>query len=178
MTAQIEEIIRNIDQYELGETDNEFVCISGEDNQVVAVAMIGQAEFHLDILSRDFDPDIYDNQECFDVIEDLALLSQHSRIRILLHNPKKISQRGHLIFYLSKRLGSLIQIRNIAEIHQHIPDTFMLVDRIGIMHRPHTDTLAATVNFKDHPKTKKLLQLFNKIWEESEPDPESEYIVV
>ncbi|MDM8566261.1 hypothetical protein QUF74_11510 [Candidatus Halobeggiatoa sp. HSG11] len=175
---KIEEIVENIEQYKLGETDEEFVCISEEHNQIVAVAMIKQAEFHLDILSQDFDPDVYDNQECFDVIEDLALRSRYSRIRILLHNTKKVSQRGHLIFYLGKRLGSLIQFRSIAEIHKHIPDTFMLVDGIGIMHRPHTDTLAATINFKDRPKTKKLLQLFNKIWEDSEPDPESRYVVI
>ncbi|MFK5971365.1 MAG: hypothetical protein QM487_14785 [Candidatus Marithrix sp.] len=175
---KIEEIIKNIDRYVLGETDEEFVCINEEDNQIIAVAMLKQAEFHLDILSQDFDPDIYDSQEFFDVIEDLALLSRHSRIRILLHNTKKVSQRGHLIFHLGKRLGSLIQFRSIAEIHMCIPDTFMLVDSIGIMHRPHTDTLAATVNFKDYPKAKKLLQLFNKIWEDSEPDPESQYIII
>ncbi len=175
---KIDEIIRNIDNYVLGETDEEFVCIDEEDNQIVAVAMLKQAEFHLDILSQDFDPDVYDNQEFFDVVEDLALLSRHSRIRILLHNTKKVSQRGHLIFYLSKRLVGLIQFRSIAELHMSIPDTFMLVDGIGIMHRPHTDTLAATVNFKDRQKTKKLLQLFNNIWEDSEPDPESRYIIV
>ncbi len=175
---KIAEIIKNIDKYVLGETDEEFVCISEDDNQIVAVAMLKQAELHLDILSRDFDPDIYDNQEFFDVIEDLALLSRHSRIRILLHNTRKVAQRGHLIFYLGKRLGSLIQFRCIAEIHMHIPDTFMLVDGIGVMHRPHSDTLAATVSFQDRPKTKKLLQLFNKIWEDSEPDPELRYIVI
>jgi len=176
--AKIAEIIKNIDRYVLGETDEEFVCISGEDNKTVAVAMLKQAEMHLDILSRDFDPDVYNNHDFFDVIEDLALLSRHSKIRILLHNTRKISQRGHLVFSLGKRLGSLIQFRSMAEIHMHIPDTFMLVDGIGVMHRPHSDTLAATVNFKDRPTAKKLLLIFNKVWEDSEPDSESRYIVI
>ena len=175
---KIDEIIKNIDRYILGETDEEFMCINEEDNQIVAVAMLKQAEFHLDILSQDFDPDVYDNQDFFDVIEDLALLSRYSKIRILLHNTKKVSQRGHLIFHLGRRLGSLIQFRSLAETHMHISDTFMLVDGIGMMHRPHTDTLAATVNFKDRPKTKVLLQLFNEIWEDSEPDPESRHILI
>ena len=161
---KIDQIIANIDNYILGETDEEFICIDEEHNQIVAIAMIKQAEFHLDILSRDFDPDIYDNEECVEVIEDLALLSKHSRIRILLHDTRKIAQRGHLMFNLGRRLGGLIQFRSVAEVYKHIPDNFMLVDGIGLMHRPHTDTLAATVNFKDRPTTKQLLQIFNKIF--------------
>ncbi|MDM8568023.1 hypothetical protein QUF50_00620 [Thiotrichales bacterium HSG1] len=175
---KITEIIENIEQYQLGETDEDFICVSDEHNRIITVALVRQVELHLDILSRDFDPDIYDNQEFFEVIEDLALHSRHSRIRILLHNTKKVAQRGHMIFYLGKRLGSLLQFRSLAEKHQHIPDTFMLADGIGVMHRPHTDTLAASVNFKDRPKVKKLSQLFNNIWEDSEPDAESRHIVV
>jgi hypothetical protein len=168
----------NIEKYVLGETDEEFVCIDEEGNQKIAVAMVQQAELHLDILSHYFEPDVYDNHEFCKVIEDLALRSRYSQIRILLHNPKQISQRGHLVMHLGRRLGSLMQFRSVAEVHKGIPDTFMLVDGIGFMHRPHTDTLAATVNFKDRPKVKKLMQLFEKIWRDAEPDPESRHLVI
>jgi hypothetical protein len=168
----------DIKKYILGETDEEFVCVEEEDNQEIAVSMIQQAEFHLDILSRYFDPEVYDTNECCEVIEDLALRSRHSRIRILLHDTKLVSQRNHLVLHLGKRLGSLMQFRNIAEVHKNIPDTFMIVDGIGIMHRPHTDTLAATVNFKDRSKAKEFSQLFEKIWANAELDPNARYIVV
>ena len=46
------------------------------------------------------------------------------------------------------------------------------------MHRPHTDTLAATVNFKDRPKVKKLSKLFEKLWEDAEPDPNTRYMIL
>ncbi len=163
--------IRNANKYILGETNEEFLCISEEDNQRIAVAMIQQAELHLDILSRDFEPAVYDNHECCEVIEDLALRSRHSRIRILLHDARLVSQRGHLVLHLGKRLGSLMQFRSLAEIHKSTPDTFLIADGIGVMHRPYTDTLAATVNFKDRPKAKELSKLFDQLWEEAEPDP-------
>ncbi|HEC83779.1 MAG TPA: hypothetical protein ENI48_00835 [Thioploca sp.] len=168
----------DVDKYILGETEEEFLCVSDEDNQKIAVAMIQQAELELDILSRDFDPAVYDNHECCEAIEDLALRSRHSRIRILLHETRKASQHSHLVIHLGRRLGSLMQFRNVAETHKHIPDTFMIVDGIGIMLRPHTDTLAATVNFKDRPKVKKLSKLFEKLWEDAEPDPNTRYMIL
>jgi len=159
-----------VEKYILGETNKEFVCI--EDNQQITVSMIEQTTLHLDILSRDFEPDVYDNQTCCDAIEDLALRSRHSRIRILLDNTKIASQRGHLILQLGKRLGSLMQFRSVGE----VPETFMIADRIGIMHRSSPNTLAATVNFKDGQTAKKLSKLFDELWENATPEPEARYI--
>jgi len=39
----------DVDKYILGETEEEFLCVSDEDNQKIAVAMIQQAELELDI---------------------------------------------------------------------------------------------------------------------------------
>ncbi|MEN8218747.1 MAG: hypothetical protein ABFS56_20720 [Pseudomonadota bacterium] len=160
-----------IDKYILGETKKEFVCISEEDNQQIAVSMIEQTALHLDILSRDFEPEVYDNQACCDAIEDLALRSRHSRIRILLDNTKIASQRGHLILQLGKRLGSLMQFRSVAE--APLTETFLIADRIGIMHRSSPNTLAASVNFKDGQTAKKLSKLFDELWENATPEPEA-----
>jgi len=170
--------MNNIEKkYILGETDEEFVCVSEEDNQRIAVSMIEQTELQLDILSQLFDPDVYDNFECCEAIEDLALRSRHSCIRILLHDVKSVSQRGHLVLELAKRLG-LMQFRSVPENYKSTQDTFMIADGIGIMHRPHQDTLAATVNFKDRPMAKDLTRLFDEIWENAEPAPDARYMII
>jgi len=169
--------VGNENKYILGETDEEFICISEEDNQQIATKMIKQTELHLDILSRDFDPDVYDNFECCEAIEDLALLSRHSRIRILLHNIRLVSERGHLVLDLGRRLG-LMEFRSVEEKYRSIPDTFMIADGIGIMHRPHSDTLAATVNFKDRLKAKKRIELFENIWLNAEPALDARYLML
>ncbi len=164
-----------MNKYILGETNEEFICLNEEDNQKIAVAMIKQTELYLDILSHHLDPGIYDNPACCEAIEDLALRSRHSRIRILLHDAKRVSQRGHLILHLGKRLGSLIQFRSTQK---YIPETFMIADRIGIMHRSSPNTLAATVNFKEGPTAKKLSKLFDELWENAEPDPNTRYMIL
>jgi len=150
----------------LGETNKAFVCLSEEDNQQITVSMIEQTTLHLDILSRDFELEVY--EACCDAIEDLALRSRHSRIRILVDHTKMASQRGHLIFQLGKRLGSLMQFRSVGEVRE----TFMIADRIGIMHRSSPNTLAATVNFKDGQRAKELSKLFDELWENAMPEPE------
>lgn len=167
-----------LDQYLLGETEEEFLCASEEENQQVAVAMIQQAELQLDILSRDFDPLVYDTEECRDAIEALALRSRYSQIRILLHDPQKVSRRGHLVLHLGKRLGSLMKFRRLADVHKSVADTFMIVDGIGFMHRPYVDTIAATVNFKNRPKAKELLLLFEKLWRDGEIDPNTYSMII
>ena len=167
-----------IDRFILGETNEEFLASEIEHNQQATLAMITQAQLHLDILSRDFDPDIYDNPTCCEAIEQLALRSRYSQIRILLHNPKKAAQRGHQVIYLGQRLGSLIQFRQLAEIYQSIQETFLLADGIGLIYRPYADSLSATINFKDRPKVKELLLLFDKLWQESEPNSETQMLIV
>ncbi len=161
--------LKEIKKYILGETDKEFVCVN---NQHTAFVMLKQIELRLDILSRDFDPDIYNNIECREAIEDLALRSRYSRIRILLQDTKTISQRGHLILYLGRRLGNMIQFRSLNS----FSESFMIADGIGIMHK--TAPLASIVNFKDRPTAKKLSKIFEDHWENATPDPNTRDMVI
>jgi hypothetical protein len=46
------------------------------------------------------------------------------------------------------------------------------------MHRPHSDTLAATVNFKDRLKAKKRIELFENIWLNAEPAFDARYLIL
>lgn len=162
----------------LGETDLEFICFGEEDNRKIALLMLEQAESKIDILSRYLDPPIYDNSECFDVIESLVLHNRHAVVRILVHEPKIIAQRGHFLIHLMRRLGSLIQCRGVPEQYKSTQETFLIVDRIGVMQRPSTSSIAANVNFKNHPTAKKLTALFDKIWHNSEPTPYTREIIV
>ncbi len=165
------EFMKNLDKYILGETDQSFTCTTKEENQQFAIAMIQQTELYLDILSPDFEPAIYDNDSCYEAIENLALRSRHSQIRILLHDGRKPAQRGHKIIQLAKRLSGLIQFRNIPDIYRNKTDTFLIADRIGIIQRTEAP-LKSKVHFKNWPKIKPILKDFNDIWEESEPNPE------
>jgi hypothetical protein len=162
----------------LGETDLEFICFGEEDNRQITLLMLEQAEFKIDIFSRYLDPPIYDTPECFDALESLVLHNRHALVRILVHEPKIVAQRGHFLIHLMRRLGSLIQCRGVPEQYKSTQDTFLIVDKIGIMHRPSTSSITATVNFKNHPAAKNLTALFDKIWHNSEPTPYAREIIV
>ncbi len=170
--------LEHLDDYVLGTTKDELLCLGAEENQAVSLAMTQQAEFYLDILSYDLDPPIYDTDEFCQQVENLALRSRHSRVRILLHQPQKVVQRGHLLIYLGRRLGSLIQFRQLAPIYQNQVETFMLVDKIAFMHREFRDALRITANFCDGKRVKELTKLFNQYWEDSEPDPNTHFLLL
>lgn len=180
MTSETEEIESQEEKVQLilGETDLEFVCFGEEDNRKIALLMLEQAESKIDILSRYLDPAIYDTQECFDTIESLVLNNRHAGVRILVHEPKIIAQRGHFLIHLMRRLGSLVQCRGVPEQYKSTQETFLIVDNIGIMHRPSTSSITANVNFKNHPAAKNLTALFEKIWHNSEPTPYTREIII
>lgn len=166
------------EQFILGETKELFTCTGEDENQAVALSMIQQTEMHLDILGHKLDLEIYDTEACCEAIENLALLSRHSRIRILLRNIRQVSQSGHLLIYLGKRLGSLLEFRELAMQYHSLSESFMLADNIGFMHREFKDSFKSTVNFCDGKNVKELSKLFNQLWEDSEPSPETQHLIV
>ncbi len=163
--------MENLDHYLLGETDQNLTCLDAEANREIAVAMIRQADRRLDILSRDLEPDIYDNEACRDAVLDLALSGRKSRVRILIHEPAKVLGRGHGLLELGMRLDSRVQMRKPAPEHERIAQTFMIVDEVGLLYREYCDSYKATANFNDTYEARRLSNLFSRIWEFAEHDP-------
>ncbi|OQW90654.1 MAG: hypothetical protein BWK79_19210 [Beggiatoa sp. IS2] len=164
--------------YILGETDEPLVCVGEEENQQVTLSMIQQTDRHLDILSRHFDPAVYDTADCYTAFEELALRSRHTRIRILLHEPRQVAQRGHRIFSLGKRLSSSFFFRKPAPRHAYLEETFLIADDVGTIHRPFQESLKTLANFNHVETAKRLSRLFNEIWEEAEVDPDMYQLVL
>ncbi len=176
--AEIPESEEEAPKFILGETDLEFVCFGEEDNRNIALLMMQQAEFKIDILSRYLDPAIYDNEACCDAIETLVLHNRHATVRILIHEPKIIAQWGHDLIHLMRKLGSLLSCRPVPEQYKATSDTFLVVDSLGVMHRPSVNTITSNVNFKNHPAAKNLTALFDKIWHHSEPTPYTREMII
>ncbi len=154
----------------LGEHDEMIPCIGEEQHQQAISQLVAQAERHVDILTHNFTPEIYDNPLCFEVFEALALRSRHSRIRILIQQPKQVAQRGHSLLSLAQRVSSSFILRHPTLQHRTIEESFLIVDGLGFMHCPYRDALKSEVNFKDAYTAKSLQQLFNTVWQASEQD--------
>lgn len=160
----------------LGETNELLRCAGADEQFEVIVAMLAQAEREVDLLSYRFDPEVYDNEACFEAFEDLALRSRYSRIRILLHQPAEAVRGGHRVINLGRRLSSYFQFRRPAEHHRHLPQSFLIVDKIGIVQQPYQDSRRATANFCDAPGARILGDHFQRLWDEAEEDPYLRYL--
>lgn len=166
-----EEDWENLENRRLGEPGESLVCFDAEQNQAVTVAMINQTERRLDIFTGEFEPLIYDNEECFEAFESLALRSHHSRIRILIRDPYTVSRRRHRILRLAMRLDSRFELLRAAPVHLGRSDSFLVADGIGIIHRPYSDSLKAEAGFCDPLGARELSGAFQAMWEQGEPDP-------
>ena len=164
--------MENLEQYNVGETDEVLICHGADEAQPVAASMLHQCERQLDILTHDFEPGIYDNLDCFEALENLVLEARrHARVRILIQRPEMIAQRGHHLLNLGRKLSTYIKMRCPAEQHRHVQQSFLIVDGIATLHRPYQDTHKWAANFKDLAHVSELERNFQMLWEESEDNP-------
>jgi len=164
--------MENLDDYRLGETDEVLVCHGADESQAVAAALLSQCEQQVFILTHDFEPSIYDNDECLEALENFVLQGRHHvQIRCLIQQPAIVAQHGHRLLTLGRRMSSYIQMRCPAELHRTLAQSFLLVDGVGMLHRQYQDSFKLQANFKDPETVRELMQLFETLWDESEDDP-------
>ncbi len=163
--------LEKISEYRLGETEEFLTCIGTEEAHAVVLNLLTQTERTLDILSHEFDPDIYDQVDCYEAFESLALNGGHTKIRILLQEPQLIVRRGHSVVEMAKRLPSRFELRRPHKTHRFLPDGLLIVDNLGYMHRPYPDAMKFFANFKDPLRVRELKELFDEIWNEAGYDP-------
>jgi hypothetical protein len=153
----------------LGESERIIECLSAEDNQRVAVALIAQTERSLDIFSQDLEPWVYDSEACAEAMLNLILRNRrYSRIRLLIQDPLKVARRGHRILELGMRLSSHIQMRKPGEDSRDLSYSFLLADRVGLLYRENAEY--ARANFCDRAWAGQLARDFDRMWENAEPD--------
>ena len=76
-------------KFHLGETSEDIVVESSEDNHQLAVQLVTQANHRLDVFSRDLDPRIYDNADFINAVRSLAVSDNKARIRFLVIDPEE-----------------------------------------------------------------------------------------
>jgi len=140
--------------------------------------IVQQADRTVDILTRDFEPLIYDNEQMFEVFEDFALQNHRCRVRVILQNPQLIVRHGHCLVDLGKRLSSFFSFRCLPERFESYADTFLIADNIAVIHRPYPDSVKTSFHFSDAQLAKSLGNKFSQIWNEAEPHPYLSSIVI
>lgn len=156
----------------LGETQQLLTMSSSADNRDIALSLATQAQKSLCILTRDLERAVYNTPEFADAAIRLATHGRYSMIRILLQDSTDVVHRAHRLVGLSQRLSSSIQIRKPHQEHSSITQAFLVADDIGYMRRVIASRYEGTASFNAPGEAHELMQLFERMWEKSSPDPE------
>lgn len=162
----------NESPYILGETAAEWPLTGHEVCQQVAIDLVAQARRSLCLWSRDLERRVYDCPEFITAVRILACRSRFSSVRLLVHDPKAVTQHGHRLLELARRLSSRIELRQVATDYQEYAAAFLIVDEMGLMLRPNAERYEGFFSFKTPLKAREQHHFFNEAWDKSQPHPE------
>lgn len=164
--------ISSFDNAILGESSGQIHLNSIGECRDAALSLATQARRSIYIFSYDLDPQIYNQVDFLDAVKNLAIRSEHSRVKILLQNNERVQREGHRLIQLWRRLTSKIEIRKPDADHIDHLENFLLADETGYLLRRLYSDYEATATFNARLEAKQLCTFFNEVWEKSEPDSE------
>jgi len=164
--------INDLQKQILGENRELIRLESRDDNRLATNRIIEQGQFTLRLFTPNLDPRIFDTNEFVEAVKNLALVSTHSKIYILIIDPTLAVTRGHRIVELARKISSHIFIHRADIEDQDRLDSFMIVDDVGIIHRPYADRYEGSVEFNNPGRARLLAKEFKDAWERSVPEPE------
>lgn len=142
-------------------------------NEVILACqqMSSQAKFRLDIVSRDLEPAVFDNENYYNAVKQLARRSSKSKIRILIQNSEHIIKYGHCLIELSRRLSSYIDIRLQGEDFREFNEAWLIADDCGWIRRPLADRFKGECHFNSPREVQERSKQFSLMWDKSVGDP-------
>lgn len=144
---------------------------TSEQLREIALTMAQNCARSLDIVSRHLDPAIYDHAAFVDAVKQIALNSQHARVRILVTDIGPVISRGHRLLDLSARLSTYIAIRKPGRDHRNFNEAMLVADNQAYIHRRFADRYDGHASYNDHRSARDLTVRFEEIWERAETDP-------
>ncbi|MBI4693723.1 MAG: hypothetical protein HY749_06855 [Gammaproteobacteria bacterium] len=155
----------------LGRDDDEFEIADRETLAAMSLALASQARRSIDLISRQLDPTIYDDEDFAGAVKNLALSSPQARVRILVLDPGALVTKGHRLLELAQRLSSFISIRRPAPEDREFNEAWLVVDGTGYIHRRFSDRHEAQANFNDKRHAQLLSNRLEDLWYRASPDP-------
>ncbi len=130
--------------------------------------LAAQTRHTLEILTPDFNPTLYDTDDVFHAVQQLALVRQgRLPVRILLFDKETLVYRGQRIIELARRLSSDIQIRAVPDELTEQCDRMILADSVGYCLTRSHDPRLTLVDFNSSGEVRRLRRHFDQLWESS-----------
>jgi hypothetical protein len=135
------------------------------------LAMVGQCQHAVEIISRELDPPVYDTPQFIDMLTTLVLNRRRARIRVILFEPQAVVSRGHRLSEMAARLSTFIEMRKAGAQFHSFNQSVLIVDATGYIQRLSAERYEGKVCFHDPKTCKYLLDDFENMWSKSAPDP-------
>lgn len=146
--------------------------VTSEDNRNAAIELASGARISLALFTQDLEPAIYNTQEFVAAVQQLALRSRFSRIRIVASDPTAAIKDGHRLIELGRRLSSFIEFRRPSPDYATLPESFLIADETGLLYRPLGSRYEGFADTHNSFEARPHLRFFEEIWERAEPEPE------
>lgn len=140
--------------------------------EAVAV-LLDDAKHELAILTRNLDPDLFENPAALEALKRIALSGRTARIRVLVREPREAAADARRLVALAQRLSSAFVLRTpVDDVDRQYDAAFVLNNRGGFLFRPLADRFEATGSTCSPGRHAQLLALFDAMWERAEPAAE------
>lgn len=153
------------------QSKSERLRFEGRDEaKALVLEMAQQAKRQICIFGRDIDSILFDNPEFIDCIQNLALQSSRTEIKILVHDTLVNVQRDHRLIPLAQHLTSSIHIHTTAKQHRDSQQTLLLVDDFAYLKCPRATVYDGFACLYDRLEVRQLQKTFDDMWGQSSPD--------
>lgn len=133
----------------------------------------GEARRQLAIYTRDLEPDLFDREAFLEEIKRIARSGREARVRILVQEPGLAATHGHRLVHLAQRLSTAIEIRTPVTVEdRQYASAFVVNDGGGLLMRPIGSRWEGEARFAAIGGARQLRDLFEQVWQRSEPAPE------
>jgi len=151
------------------------VLVAEDREQTLAATalLLDDARYEIAIYTRDLDPALLDVPATLEAIRRIALSGRRAQVRILLQEPRRAVTEGHRLVALAQRLPSAIALRTpVDERDLQYPSAFLVTDARGYFFRSLASRLEGEGSTYAPGRHAQLVELFERVWERSEPSAE------
>jgi hypothetical protein len=132
--------------------------------------MMAQAQSELALLSLQLGRRIYARTEVLEALQQFALRSPRSRLRVLVADARGATTGGNLFLEFARKLPSRIHLRELTPERRETEGPERLIaDGRSLLDLPGQERLEATYYPHAAPRVIERIKEFEMLWDEAEP---------
>ena len=148
----------------------EIVLNELQEQADAVVRLANTAHQKIWILSRELEPEFYDQAEFIAICKNLVIRHNQCHIRILIQNNENLRKMDHRLLTLMNRLPSSFELKVCHPDYRNHPENFMLTDNSGLFLKRTPGRSKAFLYMDNRLLNEEYGRLFQTIWDQSEFD--------